>query len=68
MQTGLGYAKGHHNLGVFNALAAAYAASGDFVSAVHWQTRASQWAPGALKALCLERLELYQAGRVFHIK
>ena len=56
----------YQNPGVFNTLAAAYAASGDFASAVNWQTRALEAAPAELKATCVKRLELYKAGRTLH--
>ena len=54
------------NPGVFNTLAAAYAAVGDFDEAVSWQRKALQAAPPALQTMCRERIRLYQSGRAVH--
>lgn len=54
------------NPGVFNTLAAAYAAVGDFDEAVSWQRKALQAAPPALQPMCRERIKLYESGRAVH--
>src|ERR1051325_7543548 len=49
-------------------LAAACAAAGDFRSAVQWQQKAVELAPGKYKEELRNRLELYKSGSVYRIK
>jgi len=53
----------YRNPAVFNTLAAAYAANGDFENAIQWQTRALAAAPPSMKPTCQRRLETYRKGQ-----
>ena len=49
-----------------DTLAAAYAAVGDFKSAVRIQRKAIQWSPASARADLQNRLSLYLAGKAYH--
>lgn len=54
---------GYKNPLLLDSLAAAYAEAGNFKEAIHWQTKAIELAPDAMKQ---ERLKLYISGKPFH--
>ena len=56
-----GWKEEHH----IDTLAAAYAESGDFESAVKWQTKAMEMAPEDDKADYRARLDLYRSGKPY---
>ena len=56
------------NSETLEALAAAYAESGDFSESIKWQTKALQLASPELAPTARQRLELYQARQPYHLR
>ena len=56
---------GHKNALTLDTLSAAYAETGDFENAVHWQETAVECAPPQQKEPLRRRLDLYKAGKPF---